>query len=191
MLSTPRLRLKSSGVPAGTSGGSLETPSVGSRSPGDGSSTSGSCGCSRRPASEFDLDQIVPLSVLALEGFGGGSIDHLAKILGDDMVLLDDLGRRCCTRETARALFTTRAEKREAEIERNRLARENRAPNPIRERVRAIQDSQDGIEPTGDALSDIKTADTEKNWERAAAIRDEMNSGRMVYRRIRDDEQED
>jgi hypothetical protein len=130
----------------------------------------------------------VPLAELVIEGFGGGSLDQLAKIL-NDMVVLDDLGRRCCTRETARALFTARVEKRAADAERQLAEREK--SNPTRDRVRAIQRQQSHIEATGNALADIKTADTHKNWDRAAAIRNEMQSGAIVYRRVQDEEQTD
>jgi len=66
----------------------------------------------------YDPADLVPLAELAAEGFGHGSpyvktpkdaIDVLAHQL-DGAVTLDDLGRRCVTRDTARQLFTDRAE---------------------------------------------------------------------------------
>lgn len=81
-----------------------------------------------------------------MEGFGGGSVDHLAQILGD-MVILDDLGRRCCTRETARDLFAEKAAEAQRAAEKRRAAIAKRGePNPVRERVKAIQESRrDGL----------------------------------------------
>jgi hypothetical protein len=62
-----------------------------------------------------DPTDLVALSELAAEGFGWDNvrtprdaIDVLAAQLNGEVVL-DDLGRRCVTRETARRLFTDRA----------------------------------------------------------------------------------
>lgn len=88
-------------------------------------------------------ENLVPLSLLVAEGFGG-DIDTLASRLGDDLIL-DDIGIRCTTRAAARALFV----EREAERERHRARREAerqaalQQPNPLRERIRAIHKLQD------------------------------------------------
>ncbi|MFE3441654.1 hypothetical protein ACFXNW_01325 [Nocardia sp. NPDC059180] len=55
-------------------------------------------------------EQPVTLAELVAEGFGQASIDTLAAQLPADEVLVDDIGRRCVTRTTARRLFTERAE---------------------------------------------------------------------------------
>jgi hypothetical protein len=60
---------------------------------------------------------LVTLAELVAEGFGasvhsGPTIHHLAAQLGDDVVL-DDLGRQCVSRDTARRLFTERAAQQE------------------------------------------------------------------------------
>jgi hypothetical protein len=60
---------------------------------------------------------LIPLAELAAEGFGYGSpyivtpqdaVDVLARQLADQ-VIVDDVGRRCVTREVARGMFTERA----------------------------------------------------------------------------------
>ena len=55
-------------------------------------------------------NDLIPLAHLVLEGLAEG-VDQLADSLDD--VLLDDIGRRCTTRETARRLFTEAAEAEE------------------------------------------------------------------------------
>ena len=64
-----------------------------------------------------DRPTLVTLAELVAEGFGafvhsGPNIDALANQLGDDVVL-DDIGRRCVKRDTARRLFAERAEQQE------------------------------------------------------------------------------
>ena len=52
---------------------------------------------------EQHMENLIPLSTLSELG----SVDQLTHQLGDDMQI-DDIGRRCCTRERARELFTER-----------------------------------------------------------------------------------
>jgi hypothetical protein len=79
-----------------------------------------------------DPADLVTLAELCAEGFGWDgayvatprdAIDSLAKRL-DGEVVLDDIGRRCVTRSTARGLFTERdeAERRRCEVEQRRQA---------------------------------------------------------------------
>lgn len=88
----------------------------------------------------------VPLAELVLEGLAQ-DIYSLAKRLGD-RVVLDDIGRRCCTRDTARELFD---EKAEADQRRAEMKARNQAnipsTKPLRQRLQAIQERQ---EATGD-----------------------------------------
>ena len=49
------------------------------------------------------MNDLIPLATLSELG----SVDQLTCQLGDD-VQIDDIGRRCCTRERARRLFTER-----------------------------------------------------------------------------------
>ncbi len=84
---------------------------------------------------------LVPLSVLALD------LDIAAAALADqlaDRVLIDDLGRSAIDRPTARRLIAehhatveARAQARAAAVAERRQA--TNAPNPTRERVRALQ----------------------------------------------------
>lgn len=82
--------------------------------------------------------QLVTLAELVAEGFGQSmfappSIDYLAGQLGD-AVVLDDIGRRCVTRETARQLFTERAQQQAAKAA---AAAERKAHAQAEERQRA------------------------------------------------------
>lgn len=81
--------------------------------------------------------ELVPLAELLVEGIvpDATTVDRLATKLGD-AVLVDDIGRRGVTRDTARALFTEHA----ARVDRARERREsNRAgSNPYRDRAKAI-----------------------------------------------------
>jgi hypothetical protein len=86
-------------------------------------------------------ENLVPLSLLVAEGFGG-DIDTLAKRLGDDLIL-DDIGIRCTTRVAARALFVERETARERANARNEAARQAAASRPhIHDRIKAIQKLQ-------------------------------------------------
>lgn len=134
----------------------------------------------------------VPLTTLALEGFGyADNFDHrLANLRGDlaDDILLDDIGRACVPRSVARRMFTDRAHKLAEERDRDAARRaEADANNPakeVRARVRALQQQQ----TTGDALADMKRDEFEAGWERAAALRDEAaasdRTGRLQYHPI-------
>jgi hypothetical protein len=81
-------------------------------------------------AAPVDPAELVPLAELAAEGFGWGSqyvttprdaIEGLARQLEAEVVL-DDIGRRCVSRDTARRLFAERA----TAEERQREARQRR-----------------------------------------------------------------
>ena len=86
--------------------------------------------------------RLVTLVELAAEGFGDGpyvttlkdAADVLAARLGD-RVTLDDLGRRCVSRETARGLFAEREEQarrwRELQARLDAEAAEAAARNPV------------------------------------------------------------
>lgn len=65
---------------------------------------------------DLDLDRLVPLGVLVAEGLDE-TVDQLAGRIGDD-VFLDDIGLRCCTASTARALIAEREARGAAERER-------------------------------------------------------------------------
>lgn len=80
---------------------------------------------------------LVSLAELVIEGLAL-DVRSLAKKLGD-RVVRDDIGRRCCTRDTARELFEEKAaaDGRTAEMNARNAAR--RTPNPYRQRVEAIR----------------------------------------------------
>ncbi|OHU48901.1 hypothetical protein [Mycobacteroides chelonae] len=81
---------------------------------------------------------LVSLAELVIEGLSA-DVRSLAKKIGGDRVVLDDVGRRCCTRDVARELFEEKAagDRRAAEMNARNAAR--RTPNPYRQRVEAIQ----------------------------------------------------
>lgn len=85
---------------------------------------------------------IVPLAELVLEGLAQ-DIGTLAKRLGD-LVVLDDIGRRCCTRDTARELFKVKAatDKRRAEMNARNNARTVETNRVLREHVTAVRERQ-------------------------------------------------
>jgi hypothetical protein len=97
-------------------------------------------------------DRLVTLVELAGEGFGDGpyvktlkdAADVLAARLGD-RVTLDDLGRRCVSRETARGLFSERDEQslrwRELQARLDAEAAEAAAANPVWPGIPAGQDA--------------------------------------------------
>ena len=148
-------------------------------------------------AEPLDPAAWIPLTELALEGFGrGDTLDIRAKNLRHaltDQVLLDDIGRACVPRSVARQMFAERAQ---AEIDkqgREAAARAEYAANDsavqVRARVRALQ----AKETTGNALADMKRDDIENSWDRAAQARDELTAsqrtGRLQHHPIREQEQ--
>jgi hypothetical protein len=84
----------------------------------------------------------IPLAELVIEGLSA-DVCSLAKRLGD-LVVLDDIGRRCCTRDTARRLFEEKAaaDKRRAEMAARNRARAVRNQPAIREHVQAVRERQ-------------------------------------------------
>lgn len=97
------------------------------------------------PDDPWAPDNLIPLAELVIEGLAA-SVDELARRIGDD-VLLDDIGRRCTTRATARHLIAERAAA--AERLRARKAQSRRQePDPVRERIRALQEAAKTIAPT-------------------------------------------
>jgi hypothetical protein len=139
-------------------------------------------------AEPLDPASWIPLSSLALEGFGHAHtieirINNLRHELAD-RVILDDLGRACISRSCARVLFEERAAKQAEqrsrdELRRAEIAARNAVPE-MRARIRALQQR----ESTGDPLADMKGAELEDSWERAARTRAEIASGGLVYHSI-------
>jgi len=142
-----------------------------------------------RPAEPLDPAAWIPLTELALEGFGhSDTIDGRAHNLRHDLaaeILLDDIGRACVPRGVAREMFAERNQKQRDEQVRASAARAEAVANDptkqLRARVRALQ----ARETTGDPLADMKREDIEADWERAAQRRDEVISGQLVYHPVR------
>lgn len=145
-------------------------------------------------ATALDPAAWIPLSELALEGFGyANTVDDRVRNLRHDLadeVLLDDIGRACVPRSVARQLFTDRAQKQHDEQARAAAARaEAKAKgHPLRDRVRALQQR----ETLGDPLADMKQDEYESDWEKAAAKRAEIaandQTGTITYHPIRQEQ---
>lgn len=85
---------------------------------------------------------LITLAEMVIEGIAQ-DIGTLAKKLGD-RVVLDDIGRRCCTRDTARELFEEKAaaDKRRAEMDARNRARAAGNQPAVREHVQAVRERQ-------------------------------------------------
>jgi hypothetical protein len=142
------------------------------------------------PPDITDPAELVPLAELAVEGFGYGgpyvvtpkdAADVLARDLGDE-VTLDDIGRRCVSREVARRLFTERAEterrQREAQQRHEEELAEQAANNRPRGGVPADR-VPDGVSPAAAMLQAALDAEPRRRsvLEEALANRD----GAIVY----------
>ena len=118
----------------------------------------------------IDPTELVPLAQLCVEGFGYShplvvtprdAVDALAAQL-DGEVVLDDLGRRCVSREAARRLFTERAEaerrQREAQQRHEEELAEQAANNRPRGGIPADR-IPDGVSPAAAMLQAARGAE--------------------------------
>jgi hypothetical protein len=141
----------------------------------------------------IDPAELVPLAALASEGFGYGhplvvtprdALDALAAQL-DGEVVLDDLGRRCVSREVARRLFTERAEaerrQREAQQRREAELAEQAANNRPRGGVPADQ-IPDGVSPAAAMLQAALDAEPRRQSVLEEAL---ANSDSLTYHPVR------
>lgn len=145
-----------------------------------------------RADSPLDPAAWVSLADLALHGFGHAeTIDQrIRNLTGDlaDEVIFDDIGRPTVARSVARQMFSERAQKRLEEQARDRAHQERlaQATQPLHDHVRALQRQQLERESSGSALGDMMRGEFERHWDNAAAKRDEINSGGLVYHSITD-----
>lgn len=131
------------------------------------------------------LDDPIPLSLLVLEGVAD-SVDALAARL-DGAVVLDDVGIRCVSRQSARWLI---AEKVEAEASQRAHRRRQQG-----ELTRRCAESHAAI-PTGipaprgvdgvTGLAVLTAADKSARRDAAGQRRDELASGGIVYHPIQE-----
>jgi hypothetical protein len=142
----------------------------------------------------------VTLAELAAEGFGWDSpcirtpkdaVDVLARQL-DDHLVVDDLGRRCVTRQVARELFTERttAEQRQREV----AAAAHRHAAELDEQFRA--QLRGGIPasevPDGVTVVDLRMqAGKDAQPKRRSVLQEALGGGGLVYHPIRPDQEED
>jgi hypothetical protein len=148
-----------------------------------------------------DPPELVTLAELAAEGFGPWDspytkgprdvIEALARQL-DGVVVLDDIERRCVTRETARALFAERAEAerqhREAQerhqAELAELAAANRPGVGI-----PIPEGLEGVDAVTVLMQHEIEAKAERKGARQRSTLDEMFTGVTEYHPISDREE--
>ncbi|HET6755942.1 MAG TPA: hypothetical protein VFH23_18535 [Jiangellaceae bacterium] len=148
-------------------------------------------------AAPVDPAGLVPLAELAGEGFGWGgqyvsspydAVGELARQL-DGEVVLDDLGRRCVTRSTARRLFSERADierrQREAQQRHEEELAEQAANNPVRGGVPADL-IPDGVSPAAAMLQAAKDAEPRRRSVLEEAL---TNDSGLVYHPISDREE--
>jgi hypothetical protein len=141
-----------------------------------------------------DPTELVPLAQLCAEGFGYGhplvvtprdAVDALAAQL-DGEVVLDDLGRRCVSRQVARRLFTERAEaerrQREAQQRREAELAEQAANNRPLGGVPADQ-IPDGVSPAAAMLQAALDAEPRRRSVLEEAL---ANSDSLTYHPVRD-----
>jgi hypothetical protein len=144
-------------------------------------------------ANPTDPTELVPLAALASEGFGYGhplvvtprdALDALAAQL-DGEVVLDDLGRRCVSREVARRLFTERAEaerrQQEAQQRHEEELAEQAANNRPRGGVPADQ-IPDGVSPAAAMLQAALDAEPRRQSVLEEAL---ANSDSLTYHPVR------
>jgi hypothetical protein len=137
-----------------------------------------------------DPAELVTLAELAAEGFGPWDspytkgtrdvIEALARQL--DGVVLDDIGRRCVTRETSRALFAERAEAERRQREARQRHEEELAERAANNRPRGGVPADrvpDGVSPAAAMLQAALDAEPRRRsvLEEALANRD----GAIVY----------
>lgn len=81
---------------------------------------------SSQPAPARPDESLVSLAELSIE-LTNGDANALARQIGSDALVFDDIGRRAVTRSTARVLFAQRAERRAEEARRATLRRQRLA----------------------------------------------------------------
>ena len=143
------------------------------------------------PAERVDPVELIPLAELVVESFGWGNpylttprevVDAPAAQLGGDVVI-DDLGRRCVTRETARRLFAEQEaqERRQRQVqERNDRAAEQAASHVPRGGIPADQ-IPEGVRPVEATLQAAKDNQPRRQSVLEAAL---ANDGSYTYHPI-------
>jgi hypothetical protein len=132
---------------------------------------------------------LIPLSHLVLEGLAA-TIDELADRLGEEVVLVDDIGRRCTTRETARRLLAEHAEAK-AEMEAHwRREREKtvRLSQEAQARVRRGVPAPEGLEHLS-AAALLGVGAAAERLDAAGERYEEYFSGDVYFHPIRNEEE--
>jgi hypothetical protein len=150
-------------------------------------------------AAPVDPAELVTLAELAAEGFGYGSVyvktprDAIEELAGqlDGEVVLDDIGRRCVSRDAARCLIAEREaqERRQREAQERHqaelieLAAENRSGGGI-----PIPEGLEGVDAVTVLMQHDIEAKAERRGARQRSTLDEMFTGVMEYHPISDRE---
>jgi hypothetical protein len=87
----------------------------------------------------------------------GGDIKKLARRIGSDAVVLDDIGRRVVTKSTARRLFAERAQREADQARRDAQWRKEYAE--LSARIRAERRGGIPAQPNSTALADMMAVD--------------------------------
>ena len=146
-------------------------------------------------ATPVDPAELVPLAELASEGFGWGgqfvktprdAVDALALQL-DGVVVLDDLGRRCVSREAARRLFSERAEVERRQREAQQRHEEELAGQAAANRPRGGVPVPEGFEGVSAAALMLQAAQDAKPRRRTPLEEALANETDVTYHPIRDE----
>jgi hypothetical protein len=137
---------------------------------------------------------LVTLGELAGEGFGWDglfirtpkdAVDVLVRHLGG-LVVFDDIGRRCVTRDTARGLFAERAtaERQQREVSERNAAKLAEVADENRPRGGIPADQvPDGVLPASAMLQAAKEAEPRPR----SVLEEALDNGALTYHPIRDE----
>lgn len=199
-LTKPR---KSSDAALNGFGESLPT-STADKSPDAGFSTDPQSWTTPKPDVEPDPWapwNLIPLGTLALEL--NTTVEDLARRLGDDEIVLDDIGLRCCTRTSGHALIVQKNARdqaqrdREAKMRAGLAARSTVPQTRARLKARAAEQEDmhralgaSGVPLHEAALAVATEADRTKRTRKTRTNLEEQLSGGMIYHSVKEVENE-
>ncbi|WP_142926965.1 hypothetical protein [Mycobacterium marinum] len=144
---------------------------------------------------------LIPLGTLALEL--NATVDDLARQLGDDEIVLDDIGLRCCTRTSGHALIVQKNARDQAQRDREARMRADLAARStvpqMRARLKARAAEQEdmhralgasGVPLHEAALAVATEADRTKRTRKTRTNLEEQLSGGMIYHSVKEVENE-
>lgn len=134
-------------------------------------------------------EKLYPIAQVASELDCG--VKDLRRRLNGQVVRDENL-MRCVPGSVVRQLIEERDAGIEARREAARQRRENRQPNPTRERVRAIKSTQQAspfnADTDGDmaksAMAQVMAPEVQKRWDSSGRRMDEYKRGEVTYHRL-------